>query len=315
MIDGEREGWPGVPPSTQSNRTTRAHHVMFENTSLVIRKPLGADLTACHMMLPATIGYAFPCEYRLAVDTAASTSVGAIGFADTGTHLHVLQFHTVLNRRGSGIGTQLINAVVAEAVRRGRHGVVATVEMQAGGAVHQFLERRGFTIGRLYCTAEGDLREIYGRQCQRCTRITGINGGTWQIVPLGTDMYEDAGQLITEYLGSLGAAERGVCHFPDLKRYELSQALIVDGVLQGLILMTAVEDAAVWRLRVVRPQFRNTRASAALLMTTAKISVNTGARRLAFCYYDFADDTAAFVRRQGMRVISTLGTFVKTAAA
>jgi GNAT superfamily N-acetyltransferase len=281
---------------------------------LTIREPSTLERPVCAHLLPESFSGDWRHEYRIAVDERSASIVGAVAFADVGGLLQSLHIRTVLDRRSEGIGTQLLDYVLAEADRRQRAGVAATVTVERHGILHDFLQKRGFGRVSRYCMAEGGAPEVYARTCARCVRIAEMGRGKWLVVPLTAAMYQQAERLIQEYMSGLAAAERRACAAPiDFSFFELSQALFVDGVMQGVILTKHVpaDDTVVFRLRVVRPEFQNTRASSALLMRAAKVCVDTGAKRLLFFYFDFADDTVAFVQRAGMKVIKTVETLVK----
>jgi GNAT superfamily N-acetyltransferase len=283
-------------------------------TWLTIREPSTIEHTVSAQLLPEAFSAAGQPEYRIAVDERSASIVGAVAFADAGGLLQSLHIRTLLHRRLEGIGTRLLDSVLAEAARRRRAGVAATVTVERHPILHDFLEKRGFARSSRYCMAEGSLPQVYARTCARCPRLAEMGRGKWLVVPLTAAMYPEAARLIEEYMCGLTAAARRACSLPiDLSFFEHSLALFVDGVMQGLILTKHVpsDDAFVFRLRVVRPQFQNTRASGALLMRAAKVAVDTGAQSLLFCYFDFADDTVAFVQRAGMRVIKTVDALVK----
>jgi GNAT superfamily N-acetyltransferase len=273
---------------------------------LTIRPPTSLEWPVFPLLLPKTAGEPIPYEYRVAVDQSRSAIVGVAAFADNGVQLGRLRLHTVFNRRGEGVGAQLLHCVLAEAARRGRAEVRAEVNSPEDGVLCSFLEKRGFGVRARQCTAEGDVDRIYRQLCARCARIAESDGRDWQVRPLSRDLFEEAGRLFAGYLLFWGAADNSASsRGAFLGRFELSHALMVRGALRGITLATRIDESAVFRLRVVQPEFRNTRASAALLMRTARACVASGARRLLCCYLDDAPDTIAFVRRMNMKVVRT----------
>ena len=270
------------------------------------------------MLLPKTLAQDIPYEYRLAVDQTRSCIVGAVAFADSGRLLYELRLHTIFNRRTEGIGTRLLDYVVAEATCRGRTEVKANVNALEEKTIHTFLRKRGFGMQSRCWAAAGDSVEIYRHLRDRCARIASNDASTregWRIVPLSPDMFNEAGRVFAEHLYNVAPGANGSLSLAAyLGRYELSQALVVNGSLHGIVLITNQQNAAVWRLRVVTPQFRNTRTSAALLMRAAQVSVESGAQRLLFSYFDEAPDTVAFVRRMGMTTMQTADVLARTVA-
>lgn len=271
-------------------------------SSLTVREPGPLEVPACYMLLPKAVESAIPYEYRIAVDRASATIAGAVAFGDGGAQVQLLQLHTVSSYRGQGVGTQLVDYVLAEAVRRGRGEVSAAIHPRDGDAIATFLRNRGFARKGLCCVGEGDLAEIYRRQQARCTRVAEIERGDWQILPLSRELLNEAGRVFPEYLGSIKAPYLGG---------DLSQALLVNGAMQGIFLVTRLGDTALFRLRVVQPQFRSSRASAALHMRAIKACAEAGCRQLCLSYLDTNEETQKLVRRLNLKVTDTAELLVK----
>jgi GNAT superfamily N-acetyltransferase len=274
---------------------------------LAIRKPDASCWPVCRMLLPNTMPHAIRYEYRIAADADMSAVAGAAAFTDNGLGLHTLQIHTVLDRRGKGVGKQLLNHVLQEAANRGRKEVSAVLSARGEPEFHGFLNRHGFTLRSQFSTAEGDLTDICRRQRERGSRVVQKSLADGRIVPLTSEMLRDAGRLIAAYLSDLEPAQSGAYFVPQhLAGIGLSQALVIDGVLQGVIIVTRQNDVAIFESRAVTPQFRNTRSSAALLLRSIEVAMQSGAKRARFSFGESARDTAAYVRRMNLQVIDTI---------
>lgn len=282
---------------------------------ITIREPAALEAPACHMLLPKTLGQNIPREYRIAVDQSRSAIIGAAAFADNGESFLDLDLHTMFNRRREGAGSLLLESVTQEAARRGRKEIMSTLDQADASLLPGFLRNHGFRVQSRYYTAEGQTKEIYELLCARCARIRKAEPQQWRIIPLSPDLYAEIAHVFAEYFRNSTPVTNRAAHIAAyLKGYELSQALVIDGALQGIMLITKFDDAIVWRLRAVQPRFRNTRASADFLMRSAEVSRQTGAARLIFHYFEDAADTGAFVRRVNMKVIQTCDVLSKAVA-
>jgi GNAT superfamily N-acetyltransferase len=284
--------------------------------SLVFQAPKHADWPVCRMLLPEIAPHARRHEYRLAIDRSSGAIAGAAAFVDNGTILHALQLHTVLNRRAQGIGAQLLDHVLAEAALRHRKQVTATVRPSRDPALHDFLRHRGFEIRRQFLIAEGDLPETYRRQFARSRHLAELRasaGGDWQILPLSVAMLRKAGQLYAENLSGLEPVESGGYYVSQqVAGIGLSQVLVVNGGIQGVILLTRNDNVVTVQARIVRPPFRRSRGSAALVLRALEAAVESGAKRFRFCYFTSTLDTSAFARRMDIPVIETLDELANT---
>ena len=205
--------------------------------------PAPADWPVCRMLLPKTLPHATLYEYRIAVDPGADSVAGAVAFTDNGLGLHSIQLHTVLNRRAEGIGTELLNYVSEEAVRRGRGEISAALSQKEDAGSHAFLRHRGFEVRSRFATAEGSLAQVYRRQSERCRRAATIGPADGLVVPLSTGMLREAGQLMSEYLSKLQHRPSGANFMPPHEAgIGISHALVVDGAVSGMILVTRNDD-------------------------------------------------------------------------
>jgi hypothetical protein len=131
--------------------------------------------------------------------------------------------------------------------------------------------------------------------------------GDWQILPLSVAMLREAGQLYAEYLSGLEPLESGGYYVSQqVAGIGLSQVLVVNGGIQGVILLTKNDNVVTFEARIVRTAFRRSRGSAALAMRALEAAVESGAKRLRFSYFTSTLDTAAFARRMDIPVIETL---------
>jgi GNAT superfamily N-acetyltransferase len=264
------------------------------------------------MLLPQTIAQMARHEYRLAIDQSNARLAGAVAFADNGERFYSLHLHVTDGCRRQGVGTTLLEHVLAQARLRGRTGVSTSVDPARDPATHAFLLHRGFRTASRFLTAEGDMAAIHAAHRARCGRAAYLQNDRWRILPLTSDMLGEAGRLHAEYLSDLSAAgAAGYFVPPPLAGIGLSQVLVVGGSIQGILLVTRRGDVATFEARVVRPAFRHSRGSAALVMRALDATLDSGARRLRFCYFASTRDTAAVVRRMGIPVVETLDHLTK----
>lgn len=270
-----------------------------------IRKPTRLEWPVCRMLLPETVADAPARDYLLAIQAAQGTIAGAISYRDNGIHLLNLRMHVVRGAEQTSAGSRLIRAVFREAEDRGRLAVETRAEESREPALHRFFLEHGFEVKSRLFTAEGSMDRAYAyldrmRQAGGLRRREGV-----EVVPLSRPLLSEAGRLYAEHISHLPEQTSAYVYFNgDLKHFGLTQVLLIDGSVQGLMLTSRTGDTATVHARVVRDSHRRGWASAELFLNTIERLREAGIRRLRFQFFESTYDTSKLTKRLHMQTIA-----------
>jgi len=238
-------------------------------------------------------------HFMLAIDEGRSTIAGAVSYLDDGERFCGLRLRVVPDRQRVGVGTKLLEEVFKEADRQGRSQVTAQVDPDKHLALNNFLVRNRFKLKSRLSTVEGDLiTDVDGKLRAFC------QDDLVQIVPLNRALGAEAGRLYAEYIASLPEPLSSRLFFSaDAPRFRLTQLLLVDGKVEGLMLVEQDRTRAIIHARVVSERYRGGRASARLVLETLERLRQSGIERLRFQFFDTVRDTLKVSRRLNARTL------------
>ncbi len=114
------------------------------HSSLQIREPRESEYPAYRILLPDVVDNPTNRIFRLAVDSAKPSIVGALCYYDDSQALTRVRLHVVKPRRRSGIGSLLLAYTLDEARRLGRGRVLVDADIKKELDADPFLTARGF---------------------------------------------------------------------------------------------------------------------------------------------------------------------------
>lgn len=264
------------------------------------------------MLLPDTIADAPARDYWLAIDSLERSVAGAISFRDNGVTLENVRLHVVPGRQRTGIGTLLLEEVIREAAQRGRSKLAAYANAAREPALHSFFSKIGFNTESKLFTAESGIHTAmeYLRRVRERAVANHRDPESVEIVPLSNPLLSDAGRLYAEYIANLPDSVSGCAYFSaDISQFHLTQLLLVDGAVQGMVLMSQHGETATVHARIVREQYRRGWSSAVLLGRAIERAQQAGIQRLRFHFFDTTSDTLQLVKRLNMPIVECVDRF------
>lgn len=272
-----------------------------------IRRATGKDWAICRTLLPeACLASTTSTSGLLALRQSAPQVAGAavVHFDDGDAWLHL---KVVRPARRSGVGSELLEAAreIAAAEQAGRLLSVCDTEVDPAGEA--FLLARGFAATGRCPSFEADVSSslpvLY--HARNWLLASGRVPPSITVTPL-QPMHEKAvAQLYMEYIGGrpeLAAAPLRLDH--DLKRWELSSVLLIDGKVQGAAVLRVVDGVAHVPGLMVAREFQGTWVNALLLGAVGDTLARTQARLIHFSVPPLVKYTRKLARRLGARTLS-----------
>jgi hypothetical protein len=159
--------------------------------------------------------------------------------------------------RGETWERLVVEEVQRQATTRGRKQITAYLDPQRDPTLLSLLGECGFQAVRRFITVEGDLQTAADRLLAACPRALRVPAIVERIVPFSPAFLSAAGQLCAEFLSEIPTPPGDVFYLAgDPDRFTLSQFLVVDDEVHGMVLVTREGDAAAFEAWVVRPRYR-----------------------------------------------------------
>ncbi|MEX2093427.1 MAG: GNAT family N-acetyltransferase [Pirellulales bacterium] len=287
---------------------------MDADSPFSIRAASGEDAKAVRMLLPTAVE---ALDYGLVAECGQpSRVVAAAGLTRTqrpkppvgpGVALHVIE-----PCRRRGIGTALLERLIARAAAQGADAIYATQQVELGGEEMRGWEALGFapceTVEHHELPLdefEPQLAPLYERMRQR-----GRIPETARIIPL----YEaDAGEVARLHLAQLGGdpmtlAQKLRGDVPGSFAARYSRVLLVDDRVVGFILGHRVaRDIVHVDANVLDPAVRGSWANIWLKLEATRGALQWGIKTFVFTTFDHYTDTRSFTERlRGVTVRTTV---------
>jgi GNAT superfamily N-acetyltransferase len=280
---------------------------------ITIRRPRDAEGPACRMLLPEDRPGGAARTFLVAAQEGASPILGAACFRGAANALHSVRLRVIRTHRGHGIGTRLLEAVMAEARARGLRALITRVDAKAEPDALRFLDRHGFVRrGRLW-VVEADAQRIHDHLTplrQRLLAARGMPEGI-SILKFAEAPQQEVARLYAEHIaGHPTLQPELILDAMSNQRVDASPVLMVGGRAEGVLLWSLEGVTAHVHAWVVTPGHRDTYASPLLLAQAIQDACAAGARRIRFEFADNNRNTARVARRYGADTLKVLERFV-----
>lgn len=281
---------------------------------IVLRRPQGAEIRACRMLLPEWAPGTPWGEVRLLVCEAAYEVIGAVAATpcrdDQGEASLRIALQIVPPRRRQGFAARMIEQVKQEASRSGFSSLCIWRDADADEAGLAFLESEGFSLHDTETRFEVSLPAFTAclTPLHDWLKARGSLPRDIRFVPLGEAPLDELARLHIAHIG--GSFDHVRANLEALAVGPLAPAqpvMTVGGMLAGLMIVTADGEHGHIAAKVVDPRFRASVAGLAwadlaLMMHSMRWALEAGVRRCSFSCLAGNRHTHKLARRVGARV-------------
>ena len=268
-------------------------------SAVSVRSPAREELPICRMLLPCSIPDAKFRHFRLAFDPDGRIA-GAASFLETSTSLDGIQVASAPGENSSEAEQVIVEELVREAFRRGKNQLSASTHEERDAYLQQLLISNGFQVATRFVTVEAELGAglDYGRSIRTRVQMGPSGPAPMEVVPLSPSNVAEAGRLYAAYISNIPELAAARLRLgADLPRFGLTQVLLVNRRVAGLMLIEKTGSVAVIHARVVHREYRGGRASAVLVGTAMERLHQAGITKLRFQFFDSISDTMKVSKR------------------
>lgn len=280
--------------------------------SVLIREPRESEFAAFRVLLPRTSATPAGRAFRLACDSSDARIVGALSYLDDSEAVTAAEVYVVPEQRRKGIGTMLINYLLAEGRRLGRDRVEVDAELISEPGGEAFLTSRGFRIiGRLNSvrSATAPYYAKYETFLENPAALKELAPSA-RIVKLSEAPAHQIFELYQDYI--LGMPQLpGILRSFDPSQFPHAIALLIEDKVAGFLLLEPVGRLMRASAVVIAPEYRSRRI-ATMLFAIVHERWRGEIDEIEFDYLDTATFTAKRVGELGMPVSRSLARFQRS---
>jgi hypothetical protein len=267
------------------------------------------------MLLPAAFARGGSPDLLLAVTEPPLRILGAAAGApatDRDRPALRVSLRVVSPYRCRGIGSRLLEGLLALARARRAGALIATHDPAEGPEGPRFLRGRGFERRDQLLTFDVDLRTLgFLRRAQDRLAARGRIPPHARVVPLSEGMLEPVARLQVEHLGGIPEAVRG-----QLRRslrggpsIDTSVVLLEGDAVRGHLLAEVEGRQGVVTSCVVAPGYRGGWANVLLKVAAVGRLLDCGADRVRFACSPLIRDTLKLAERSGAGAVQALDVY------